>query len=73
MKKQQEFSKSYSAEGMKKLEAFLKPEQLKRFKQIELQAQGIAAFSDPEVVKSLKITGEQTEKVKTLMVPSAKR
>jgi hypothetical protein len=46
----------------KGLAEILKPEQLARLKEIGLQAQGPAAFSNPEVVKTLAITDEQKEK-----------
>lgn len=42
----------------------LKEDQVKRFKQIELQQRGVNAFTDAEVVKSLKLTDEQKEKIK---------
>jgi hypothetical protein len=44
----------------------LKPEQAKRLKQIRLQQQGIQAFEDPAVVKELKLTADQEQKVKAL-------
>ncbi len=66
-KKQQELSKSHNASGMKEVEAMLKPEQTKRFKQIVFQARGIDNLTDPEVAKALKVTDEQAEKVKALM------
>jgi hypothetical protein len=39
----------------------LTPEQLKRLRQIEVQQLGLKAFSDAEVQKALKLTGEQTK------------
>ncbi len=50
----------------KKLAEILKPEQLERLKQIQLQAQGAAALGNPEVVKTLGITDDQRAKLKTL-------
>jgi hypothetical protein len=44
----------------------LKPEQMKRVKQIQLQQQGMQAFASEEVQKELKITDEQKEKIKTI-------
>lgn len=44
----------------------LKPEQLKRVKQIQLQQQGMQAYATEEVQKALKITDEQKEKIKTI-------
>jgi hypothetical protein len=43
--------------------AALKPEQSKRFKQIEIQQKGLAAFNDEEVQKTLKITDKQKEEI----------
>ena len=63
-----EIAKSYNAEGMKKLEGFLKPEQLKRFKQVEVQADGRQRLhANPDVAKALKVTDEQKEKVTALI------
>ncbi len=66
-KKQQELNKSHNASGMKDVEAMLKPEQTKRFKQVVFQARGVDNLSDPEIAKSLKVTDEQAEKVKALI------
>jgi Spy/CpxP family protein refolding chaperone len=44
----------------------LKPEQLKRVKQITLQRRGAQALGDPEVAKTLNLTGEQKDKLKTI-------
>jgi tetratricopeptide (TPR) repeat protein len=41
----------------------LKPEQAKRLTEIELQARGLWAFGEPEVMKALKLTPEQAEAV----------
>jgi Spy/CpxP family protein refolding chaperone len=50
----------------KKLAEILKPEQMERFKQIEIQVQGAAALMDPEVAKTLAITEDQKAKLKAL-------
>ncbi len=42
----------------------LKPEQVKRFKQIELQVGGVMAFNQPRVQEVLKLTDEQKEKIR---------
>jgi tetratricopeptide (TPR) repeat protein len=39
----------------------LTPEQAKRLTEIELQARGLWAFGEPEVMKALKLTPEQSE------------
>lgn len=44
----------------------LKPEQLKRVKQISLQRQGARALSNPEIAKVLNLTSEQTDKIKKI-------
>jgi hypothetical protein len=69
-KKMQELNKANTDEGMKTIAGMLKPEQVKRFKQIELQQRGANALTDPEVVKALGITAEQTEKFQALMADS---
>jgi hypothetical protein len=67
MKKMQELNRTTTEEGMKALGAFLKPEQLKRFKQIVLQQQGGAALADPMVAKKIKLSDEQTGKIQAIM------
>ncbi len=42
----------------------LKPEQLKRFEQIEVQQVGVAAFQMPRVVEALKLTDDQRAQVR---------
>jgi Spy/CpxP family protein refolding chaperone len=44
----------------------LKPEQVKRLKQIENQQAGVGMFNRPEVVTALKLTDEQKEKFTAL-------
>jgi hypothetical protein len=67
MAKQQELSKPINEAAMKTAAAFLKPEQLKRLHEIELQQRGIQAFADPAIAKKLSVTTEQETKVKSLM------
>jgi Spy/CpxP family protein refolding chaperone len=55
-----------SEAGNKAAAEILKPEQLTRYKQIELQQQGFLAFGTPETQTALKLTAEQKEKIKTL-------
>jgi Spy/CpxP family protein refolding chaperone len=66
LKKAPELMKAVSQEVLKGVDAFLKPEQVKRLKQIELQRRGLRAFEDPVVVKALQLTGEQREKIKMM-------
>jgi serine/threonine protein kinase len=42
------------------------PRQMTRLQQIALQARGISAFNDPEIIAALKLTDEQKEKIRTL-------
>ncbi|HZY88251.1 MAG TPA: Spy/CpxP family protein refolding chaperone [Gemmataceae bacterium] len=42
----------------------LSPEQQKRFKQIQVQVGGLAAFSTPELAKDLSLTDKQKEEIK---------
>jgi hypothetical protein len=44
----------------------LKPEQLKRVKQISLQQQGAQSLSNLEVASALKLTDEQSSKIKRI-------
>jgi hypothetical protein len=52
------------AELTKSLDGILKPEQVKRFRQIEVQVGGINAFNQPRVAEALKLSDEQKEKVR---------
>ncbi len=56
----------------KALNEILKPEQIKRLKQISLQQQGSRAFATPEVADTLKLTDEQKDKIKTITEDAAK-
>ena len=57
---------------MKALSGVLNEKQNKRFKQIELQQRGTAAFSDAKIQESLKMTEEQKSNVKTILEDSRK-
>jgi delta 1-pyrroline-5-carboxylate dehydrogenase len=67
MAKQQELAKPINDAAMKTVAEFLKPEQLTRLHQIELQQRGVQALVDPAVAKKLSITSEQETKVKSIM------
>ena len=54
-------------ETKKKIEAILTPKQMERLKGIRLQVLGAGAFNDPEVVKALNLTDEQTDKIKKIV------
>jgi len=51
-------------ESRKAAAEVLKPEQMARLKQIQLQASGVTAFSEEEVQTALKLTDEQKSKLK---------
>jgi len=59
-------------ETLQSLGEILKPEQLKRLKQIELQQVGAQAFTRADVQKALTLTADQQEKIKTISDDSAK-
>ena len=59
-------------ETKKSVDEILKPEQVKRLKQISLQQSGSRAFSEPEVAEALKLSDEQKEKIKTIQEDAAK-
>ncbi len=44
----------------------LRPEQMRRFKQIALQNQGLAAFRTSEIIAALKLTDEQRERLRVI-------
>jgi hypothetical protein len=44
----------------------LKPDQMKRVKQISRQLAGVQAFTSPEVASEIKLTDEQKEKIKEI-------
>jgi Spy/CpxP family protein refolding chaperone len=54
------------AELHKSLDGVLKTEQVKRFKQIELQVGGLMAFNQPRIQEALKLTDDQKSKVKEI-------
>lgn len=61
--KQQELMKTIAEDSRKALPDVLKPDQVKRFKQIEMQHRGVRAFMDPELHQSLKLTDDQKQKI----------
>jgi hypothetical protein len=70
MAKRQELMKPINDEALKTAGTFLKPEQLTRVKQIELQQLGANALADPAIAKKLNVTDEQASKVKTILADS---
>jgi Spy/CpxP family protein refolding chaperone len=54
-------------EGTQKIAAdILKPEQMKRLKQIELQQEGVRGLANPDTEKALKLTDKQKEELKAI-------
>jgi len=70
MTKRQELARPINEQAMKSASAFLKPEQVKRLHQIELQQRGANALNDPVVAKKLGVTDEQATKVKSILADS---
>lgn len=67
--KMQEIQKEATAlatEAKETVEKALTADQKKRIKQIDVQRMGMGAFANEDVVKELKITDEQKEKVKAV-------
>jgi hypothetical protein len=54
-------------ENQKVIAGVLKPEQVKRLKQVELQLQGVFALRSEELVKALDLTDDQIRQGKTLV------
>lgn len=70
--KMPEIMAEINKETYKELGTVLKPEQVKRLKQIETQAAGARAFAMPDVQSALKLTADQKDKVKDIEQSAAK-
>jgi Spy/CpxP family protein refolding chaperone len=55
-----------NADIRKGLDGILKPEQVKRFEQIQVQQAGSNAFNTPRVVAALKLTDDQKSKIQAI-------
>jgi hypothetical protein len=64
--KRQELTRTVNEETLKAISDILKPDQVKRLKQLELQQAGMVAFSRPDVQKALNLTDEQKQKVRSI-------
>ena len=62
--KRAELNRTVSAETLTAVSEVLKPEQVTRLKQIELQQAGVSAFTRAEVEKALALNDEQKGKMK---------
>jgi hypothetical protein len=67
-----EITRVISDDTLKAVGEVLKPEQVKRLKQIDLQNDGERAFARPEVQKALNLNDEQKEKIKTISEDASK-
>jgi hypothetical protein len=67
----QKLNRAVSEETLKAVDPILKPDQVKRLKQIELQQLGSQAFTRPEVQTALRLKDDQKEKIKTLTETAA--
>ncbi len=61
--KMQQMARAHAVELVKGMGGILKPEQVKRFEQIQLQQSGAGAFSSPRVQEGLKLTDDQKTKL----------
>jgi Spy/CpxP family protein refolding chaperone len=64
--KRQELNRTLGADIRKSVVEILKPEQVKRFHQIQLQTAGVSAFMNPELQDKLKLTEDQKTKIQAL-------
>jgi len=64
--KMQELARTRAAELMKGVGEILKPEQVKRFQEIQLQQAGTTAFAMPRVQEGLKLTEDQKSKIREI-------
>ena len=69
--KMTELTKVINDETNAALETVLKPEQMKRLKELELQRAGLAALTRADVQKALALNDEQKGKIKTIAEESA--
>ncbi|HXG09699.1 MAG TPA: hypothetical protein VNK04_07910 [Gemmataceae bacterium] len=65
--KMQELSRAIASDTYTALNTVLKPEQVKRLKQIELQQRGYEAFTEPEVRKALNLTESQVKEIDAIV------
>jgi hypothetical protein len=73
VKKSQEFASALAEEGLKALGGLLKPEQLARFRQVDLQQRGASALTDPTVIRSLRLRPDQSARLQAILDHSVLR
>lgn len=71
--KGEELGKAVSEDTLKAVSDILKPDQLARLKQIDLQQAGARALLRPEVQKALALSKEQQENITTILDDAAKQ
>jgi len=64
--KMQELNSTLNSQSLQSAKGTLKPEQYERFEQLNLQYQGLNAFTDPTLQQKLKLTPEQIQKIQDL-------
>jgi hypothetical protein len=64
--KEQEVVKAIREEATKEMEGVLTKEQVKRFKQIRLQAEGATVFQKPDILKAMKFSDDQMAQLRTI-------
>jgi Spy/CpxP family protein refolding chaperone len=67
-----EITKKVTEANNKALESILKPEQLKRFRQIENQQAGMGIYAKEDVQKTLKMSDDQKDKITTITTDLSK-
>jgi hypothetical protein len=70
---QQKKFQEISQEGDKAVAGVLDARQMKRFRQIEWQMQGIVALADPTLQKELKLSDEQKKKLEDVFKEAGKK
>jgi len=68
--KMAEIVRTMISETNKGLADVLKPEQMKRYRQIQLQQLGLRAFTEPEVQSKLKLTDDQVGQIRRINADS---
>jgi hypothetical protein len=70
LEKVAEIVRTITTETNKGLAAILKPEQMRRFRQIQLQQLGLMAFTEPDVRSKLKLTDDQVGRIRRINADS---
>jgi len=68
--KMAEIVRTMTSETNKALAEVLKPEQMKRYRQIQLQQLGLRAFTEPDVQSKLKLTDDQVGQIRRINADS---